>query len=171
MATTDYLRAYETAKQQLAEVLRELQELEQKKMLLRQTLEALEAQCRAAGIDVDPSEEATYLRDHTGMSDEIRSILKAQPLAWLRPAEIREELANVGHDLAKYKNPQATIHMVLKRLVQSGEAEEQTIDGKQAYRARGFLATYAANLLGATIIVPRNRSRDRELLSRLAKKK
>lgn len=172
MANANYLRAYETAKQELAEVLLQLQGLEQKKMVLRQTIEALEAQCKAAGIDLQQSEEATYLRENTALADEIRSVLNAQPLTLFRPAEVKEELARVGHDLGKYGNPQAAIHMVLKRLVQSGEAEEKVVDGKQCYRAKGFWGAFPNALIHLNDLAKPKSSIDySKILSRLKTKK
>jgi hypothetical protein len=133
---SDFRKAYETAKGQLAELVAEQERLEKKKILLRKTIEALALQCEAEDILLDPSPEATSLLEHTSLSDDIRAILRTSYPQWLRPNMVKQELQRLGRDLKKYRNPQATIHMVLKRLVQGHHAEEmRDAQGKQIYRA------------------------------------
>ena len=49
---------------------------------------------------------------------------------------VKSHLEKLGHDLTQYKNPQATIHMVLKRMAESSDVQEETTpdDGKKMYR-------------------------------------
>ena len=55
---------------------------------------------------------------------------------WMRPSQVRDHLVMLGRDLSKYQNGQATIQMVLKRMADSGDAQEATLpeDGKKVYR-------------------------------------
>ena len=60
-------------------------------------------------------------------------------------------MERLGHDLSGYSNPQASVQMVLKRMVDSREVEEQAnSEGKKEYRmrtpswARGTLAKMMA---------------------------
>jgi hypothetical protein len=65
------------------------------------------------------------------LTDEIRIILQAHA-NWMRPHEVNAELERIGHDLSKYKNPQATIPMVLKRMDEPPDVDETlSADGKQ----------------------------------------
>ncbi len=56
-----------------------------------------------------------------GLTDACRMVLKAagHPLT---AAEVRMQLEAMGFDTARYTNPLASIHIVLKRLSSSGEA-------------------------------------------------
>jgi hypothetical protein len=135
-ASDDYRKAYETARQELAELIASEEKLQKKKLSLRKTIETLQALCQSEGIAIEPSQEAAQLLEGTSLADEIRTVLKSRYPGWLRPNRVKEELERLGHDLSKYGNPQATIHMVLKRMHESGEAQEQIMpdDGKKAYR-------------------------------------
>lgn len=57
-----------------------------------------------------------------GLTDACRMVLKAagHPLT---AAEVRLQLEAMGFDTARYANPLASIHIVLKRLKASGEAK------------------------------------------------
>ena len=46
----------------------------------------------------------------------------------LSPTAVRDRLQAVGMDLGHYANPLAAIHTVLKRLVESGEAQAAEAD-------------------------------------------
>jgi hypothetical protein len=136
-SSAGYRKAYEDAKQELAELLVRQESLEKRKVQLRKTIESLAELCENEDVQIEPSTEAAYLLENSTLAEEIRAILKAQYPAWLRPLRVKNELEAIGHDLSKYPNPQAAIHMVLKRMAQSGEAQEQEMpdDGKKAYRS------------------------------------
>ena len=73
---------------------------------------------------------------HFSLADDIRAILRTSYPEWLRPHAVKQELQKLGRDLEKYRNPQATIHMVLKRIVQAKDAQEaRDPRGKSLYRA------------------------------------
>ena len=68
-----------------------------------------------------------------GMTEQIRAVLRNGSHS---PVEVRDALKDSGVNLEGYSNALATIHNVIKRLVDSGEAtESQTEEGKK-YRIR-----------------------------------
>jgi hypothetical protein len=135
--STDYVKAYEAAKQELDDLLNKQREIEKRMVVVRKSLETLAALCEnEGGLRIEESAMASYLLENTTLADEIRAILKAAWPGYLRPNVVKANLVSLGHDLSRYQNPQATIHMVLKRMAESGEVQEGTIpeDGKKAYR-------------------------------------
>jgi len=134
--SSDYRKAYEAAKQELIDLLSQQERVEKRLVVVRQSIQTLAELCEGEGIDVDPSDEADALIDKSSLAEEIRTILQSQYPGWLRPSMVKQHLGRLGHDLSEYKNPQATIHMVLKRLVESGDVQETTTpdDGKKIYR-------------------------------------
>jgi len=137
--SSEYLKAYESAKQELADLLTQQQEAQRRIVLVRQSLQTLAGLCESEGVEIKPSSEASYLLEQSTLADEIRTILKAASPECLRPRHVRDALARLGHDLTQYQNPQATIHMVLKRMAESGEVQEIPIPGigKKTYRMSG----------------------------------
>src|SRR5690348_7327967 len=109
MGTSDYRKAYEAAKRELEDVIRQQEVLERRKLRLRKTIEALAEQCEAEAITIEPSPDAAYLVEKTKLADEIRAIMYATD--WIRPSQIKDDLEKLGHDLSKYGNPQAAIQM------------------------------------------------------------
>ena len=136
-SSSDYRAAYEAAKKELADLLANETKLEKRKLELRKTIESLGSLCESEEIDLDLSAEADYLLKNTSVADEIRSILRADWSQAFRPREVVQELENIGRDVALFQNPQSTVHMILKRLVESREADELIDDnGKKTYRWR-----------------------------------
>jgi hypothetical protein len=137
--STEYQNAYDSAKRELADLLTQRQETERRIVLVRQSLQTLASLCESEGVQIKPSAEASYLLEQSTMADEIRTLLKAAWPERVRPRHVKFALERLGHDLTKYQNPQATIHMVLKRMAESGELEELPIpgEGKKTYRFKG----------------------------------
>jgi hypothetical protein len=148
-SSPDYSKAYETAKRELAELISTRERVEKRILALRKLIETYSAICESEGVAVEPSFEADYMRMKTTLADEIRLILKCHYPAWMTPLGMRRDLEAVGHNLSKYSNPQATIHMVLKRMAESSQdgVEETIEDGKKAYRCPSLAHTIAENLL------------------------
>jgi hypothetical protein len=132
----DYRKAYDAARRELATLLEQQKMIEKRLLSVRTAVQTLAVLSESEGIEIDPSPEASYLLVKVTLADEIRLILRAIAPQWVRPNEVKNQLARLGHDMSKYQNPQATIHMVLKRMAGSGEIEEQSLpdSGKQAYR-------------------------------------
>jgi hypothetical protein len=131
--STDYVRAYEAAKKELSDLIVAHREIEKRIILVRQSLRTLAALCEGAGVEIEPSAEAAGLLRYSSLADEIRAILKSVSPGYLRPYTIKCDLERLGHDLSKYQNPQATIQMVLKRMLESGEVQEGH-EKKTSYR-------------------------------------
>ena len=135
----DYPTLYQDAKAELlklqeekAELGRALEDRERQIAALIQTLNAI------APLVGEESIEAEM--PPSGMTDSIRGILSdsGDPLS---AAEIRDRLATMGFDMKSYFNPLATIHTVLRRLTESGEAETQETDGVKKFataRKKGY---------------------------------
>ena len=136
--SSDYRKAYETAKQELIDLLSQKDRIEKRLVIVRQSLSTLATLCDEEDVKIEPSKEAEELLEHSTLTEEIRSVLQAHYPGWLRPAMVKRQLEHLGHDLAQYTNPQATIHMVLKRLAESEDVEEDIDpeDGKKTYRKR-----------------------------------
>lgn len=135
--SSDYRKAYEAAKRELIDLLSQQQWIEKRLVKVRQSINTLAAMCEDEGIDFDPSDEADALLEHSTLTEEIRSILQAHYPGWFRPAMVKRELERLGHDLSEYTNPQATTHMILKRLAESKDVEEDVDEsGKKTYRKR-----------------------------------
>lgn len=132
----DYGKAYRRVSRELKEAVDERDVLDNKITTLRKRLAALAANCEDEGIEIDPSPEAEYLLQITGMSEDIVNILKLNCPGWLLPWQIKNKLEQLGYDMSNYKNPLATVHMVLKRLAGSDKIQQDKgVDDKTVYRA------------------------------------
>jgi len=132
--SSNYRKAYEEAKQELSDLLSERGQIEKRLIVVRMSIQTLAALCEGQGIEVDASDEAEALLAHSTLAEEIRAVLQAHYPTYLRPHWVKAELQRLGHDLSNYRNPQASIQMVLKRMVDSGDVEEQTNEDKKEYR-------------------------------------
>ena len=134
-SSIDYKRTYETAKQELADLIAAQDKLGKRIVVLREFLGAIGKLCESEEIEIEPSQEAAYLLENTALIDEIRAILRSRYPGWQRPHQVWKGLHELGRDLSEYANPQAAVHMVLKRLYESGEVQEASdADGKKIYR-------------------------------------
>jgi hypothetical protein len=79
--------------------------------------------------------------DAMSITDATRQILQDAKVS-LEPAEIRQELLNMGMDLNDQRNAMAGIHSLLKRLVASGEIE--TRDNGSTYSWKGIRVLLSA---------------------------
>jgi hypothetical protein len=139
----DYRKAYEAAKQELTDLLAQQEQVGKRIVIVRQSIQTLAALCESEGVEVKPSAEAEGLLALSTLADDIRAVLSAHVLVWFRPNGVKSELERLGRDLSKYDNPQATIHMVLKRMAESKEIEEGTDpEGKAVYMKRSTLDAY-----------------------------
>ncbi len=132
-------------------MVREEERIKRRQILVRKSLQMFAELCANEGIAIEPSVEALYLLEDSTLADEIRTILAANYSLCFRPSAIKDQLERLGHDLSKYANPQSTIQMVLKRMVESGSVEESTDpQGKAVYNMPHPLKKLRAN--------PRNRA-------------
>jgi len=150
MPPSDYKKAYDTAKKELTDLVELQDKLEKRKIVLRESLEMLAGLCASEDVDIEISAEAAYLLAHANLASEIQAILKAEYPGWQRPHQIKAKLERLGHDFTgRYQNPQAVIHMVLKRMAEAGEIQENRLpeDGKQVYRCPPLWQSIADNML------------------------
>lgn len=70
-----------------------------------------------------------------GLTESIKAVLRSVAPGGLFPTTIRIKLEEAGFDFSSSKNPMASIHAILKRLVDKGVVEIGTKnkDGKPAY--------------------------------------
>lgn len=117
MAESKFPDALAEARKNLEALLRDRQQLDIEIAKWQQAVSALKSVA-----EPDPDEATT-----TGFTDIVRSVLKAaKEKGPLSAPQVREGMLNFGFgfDLARYAQPLATIHVVLKRLVKNGEVRE-----------------------------------------------
>ncbi len=69
-----------------------------------------------------------------GITERVRQVLASKAGAVFLPSMVRIDLESLKYDLSKHTNVMATIHSVLKRLVQQGKVETVVRDdGKTGY--------------------------------------
>lgn len=105
-----------------------LLELKERKRVLSVTVESLAELCNIDAEKEYPHLFPENIGSDVGFTDAIRSVLKAFDSSYTSPVSVRDALEKKGFDLSKYKNPLASIHTILKRLVRSGEADTITQD-------------------------------------------
>lgn len=136
MAQSSTKEIYERFRGELANLIARKAEIEKRIIAVRQTLEGLSVLCESEGVEIEPSSEAQYLLETSRLPDEILGILRATYPGYHRATVIKQKLEQLGHDMGKYQNPLATIHMVLKRLVEADKVETGTNkDQEKLYRA------------------------------------
>jgi hypothetical protein len=157
--TSNYGRAYVAAHKELRDLLETQQRTEKRLLVVRKSIQTLRELCESEGISVEPSEEAADLIEQSTLSDEIRNILRANAGARYRPHQVKNELVKLGHDLSPYQNSQATIHMILKRMVTSKEVKEEIapIDQKQTYQWISRFPRLQRNGNGSIANIPKMR--------------
>jgi hypothetical protein len=146
MPSSDYKQAYESAKRELAELVATQDKIANRILKLRESLKAFASLCESEEVPVEPSAEAAYLLENSTLAQEIKAVLQSQWPVMQRPHHVKEHLERLGIDLTGYSNPQAAIHMVLKRMAETGEAEKaEDTFGKQAFRCppTGIMAALA----------------------------
>lgn len=132
MTKSDYQRAYDAAEQELTELLQIQELIEKRTLALRQNLSSLAALCKQDDADFEPGILAGALIDRMGITTDILAIVNRE-LAALSPAEVRDQLKELGYDLSKYQNPLATVHVVLNRLEEQGKIASTNVDGRKYF--------------------------------------
>jgi len=119
--------------QKLAKLDEERTELNQRVQRLTDTIEGLAA--LAGESPITPRPAIAKLVEGVGLADACRIILIARN-RFSRPVIVRDMLERVGYDFGEQANPLASIHSILKRFEESGEAESLDVDGKVGYRLK-----------------------------------
>src|SRR6059036_3101712 len=127
MTKTDYRRALDRACREYERLAGERVALEER---IDQLHEAIATLTRLCGLTPTVP---------WGITDACRTVLRnsARPMT---PVEVRNRLASIGFDLARYSNDLSAIHTVLKRLNRAGELRFMArAPGKHAYEwNRGY---------------------------------
>ncbi len=113
----------EEARGGLADLFQQKEELE---------IRIAKQQRRVAALSalVDESEESDQILELNlgGLTDVVRSALRAGGPRGLTPTEIRTRLIQLSFPTNEYKNFMASLHSVLRRLVDAGEVRTVIID-------------------------------------------
>lgn len=141
----EYRRALDAAVREYENLGRQRAEIDQRLAQLTQTIGTLMRLC-----NLTPTVQL-------GLTDAVRLVLKGagHPLA---ATEVRDQLQAMGFDVARYANDLASIHTVLKRLTESGDAQfvPRPWD-KPAYRWRKPARVMAITKEEAEEVFPRRR--------------
>jgi hypothetical protein len=126
VARTDYRRALESAIKEYERLKAERDAVETRLAQLRQIIAGLGPLCELPSKNAPPPLEL-------GLTDACRSALRAS-MSGLTAGDVRERIGGLGIDSDGYSNLLASIHIVLKRLVASGEVfSYRGRDGKPVY--------------------------------------
>jgi hypothetical protein len=136
MANVDYRHTLYEAKQDLARHLVKRQKLDQKIARLHAVVTNLQNLC--ADMDQKSFEkqvDRVIKKDlKVGITQSARVILK-ETFFPMTPSDLLKSVEARKYNLARYANPLAIIHTLLKRLVQSGEVRMVPLaGGKKAYQ-------------------------------------
>lgn len=125
MARTAYSQAYEAAKLDLLKQMEKRDRLDQQISKLKQTIKALGELCGAPADEIDKLLllEGFAIHPEMGFTDAIRRLFKIHEKKPLSPVEIRDDLLKIGIG-REQTNLLASIHTVLRRMVEAGEIEK-----------------------------------------------
>src|SRR5262245_15439233 len=148
MTSEDYRRALEAAQREYTELATQRAMIDQRLAQLTQTIGSLTRLCQ-----MTPTLSS-------GLTEACRTVLKAAGRS-LTALEVREQLEAMGFDVSRYVNEQASIHTVLKRLVQAGEVRfmrrvnaKPTFEWKTPEQLR-VMSVAMARLQGLGWLVPK----------------
>jgi hypothetical protein len=125
MDSADYKKMAEEIRGELESLEIQQEDIERRIARLRQALIGLvplsKEPIHAGMYGIDLTSVAAEI-DSMSITDATRQILQAAE-APLAPTEIKKRLIDMGKDLSNQKNVMASVHSLLKRLVQGGEIE------------------------------------------------
>ncbi len=131
---SEYERMRDKLKAEASQLTKERQEIDQRLMSLKQSIDGLNALIQQMGgpppdVELHPSVKTETL---LGLTDSIKSILRSAgtPLA---ATEIRDELVRRGFNPDDYSNFLTVIHNTVRRLVTSNDIGFAEIGGKTVY--------------------------------------
>jgi transcriptional regulator of acetoin/glycerol metabolism len=115
--------ALKEAKKALEEAYEQRNSIEQRIVILKQTIDGLAALSEPGAREnlVQVRGDQVLERYNTSLTDAIRQIFSETSEPMLTPPEVRDRLLAMGVNLAKYNQPLVPIHNTLKRLEAQGE--------------------------------------------------
>ena len=144
MSTDVYKLALERAMADLAVVLEKRDELEAKREHADTEVDNLRTAIfglvTLAGEDAKSFPEQhpdlfpELIAPDTGLTDAVRQVLEVTKPTWQTAVSMREALTERQYDLSSYKNVLASLHTILKRLLDNDEVYSITRGGKNLYR-------------------------------------
>jgi hypothetical protein len=142
MTATDYLSIVRDALEKLKTLNGQREALDIESVKLEQFIIAtanllLESERNLVLATMENLQEVHRLRE-VGLTDAIRSVLKAADGEWLTAAHVRDRLISAGFDFSSYTaNPLASVSTTLRR-IKSEDVETTNVDGGvTAYRWAG----------------------------------
>jgi hypothetical protein len=135
MDASDYKKIAEQFLNEIASLEIQQEETERHIARLKQVIIALTPLSEEA---IPPFVDMTTINVETegiSITDATRQIFQVAKTP-ITPAEIKQQLLNMGKDLSDQRNVMAGIHSLLKRLVVSGEIE--TRDNGLTYQSKGI---------------------------------
>lgn len=121
MSLTSYRRDLQARKRELADLLRQRQKIDEKMARLPPLISHLEGLCRELG-DRSAKEHAIKVELTTGLTELARVTLEEAYIP-LSTSELKQRMEAKGFDFSNYSNPLSSIHVVLQRLVKSGQVK------------------------------------------------
>ena len=129
----DYGKALESARKEFAELASQRVAIDKRMALLKEMIEALiaifESEALVSSHSNDSETGVVILNE--GITDAIKRAFVFD--YHLTPTEVRDKLEIMGFNLNRHTNPMATIHSVLKRLVEQDWLKPMTKGDKPAF--------------------------------------
>jgi hypothetical protein len=119
----DYKSDLHEAHEKLAALFKQKDELEIEIAKQQRRAAALALLCEDSGEAVEALE-----LNLGGLSDAVRSVLRAAGPYGLTPAEVKKNLSQLHFPVDKYKNFRGSLHTVLKRLIDAKEVKRAIHD-------------------------------------------
>lgn len=137
MPENDYKLVRDKAKRELRAALQTRNRLDTELAKVLSRIVELSKAVEALNLLVGDGEQDEVTRmievSQMTLAEVVREVLRKSDIH-LTALEIHRELRRLGFQTADYTNPQASIHTMLKRLEESGQADRIIKDGKPAYR-------------------------------------
>jgi chromosome segregation ATPase len=127
---TDYKKTLERARRELAQLLKQREELDQRLLKLQKSIEGLAALCGEEDHSLQSLPDD--LRDPDGQGSITESILifLQSNIVPAKVPEIRDALKEEGFDPEKYSNFLTVIHNTLHRLARQGQVMKVRLPGQ-----------------------------------------
>lgn len=147
MSNAEYRKAYKAAADELEQVLVQQDQIEERILALRKTLNVLYTLCQQDGSTDDLDKLNAQLDNliQSSLTDDILRTISAARTP-LTTGEVRTELNKLGGSLAEHRNPLATINAILNRLEESGRVHETIKNGKKAWERMTRMAEAFAQM-------------------------